>query len=142
VTQALEPRQCPAAQGKSALLRVRFFLSKKHFDKQVRALAKASLSVGTLSREIASHVGNGGISSPLPSNIAMSVFDEFRRRVGRRAAGKETGTTAKDSKCGDSVRCADDFVIFVRSDRRRAEALSEPDRSDLDPIGRACRSPD
>ena len=71
--------------------------------------------MGTLSREIASHVGTpyGGISSPLPSNIAMSVFDEFRRRVGRRAGGKETGTTAKDSKCGDSVRCADNFVVFA-----------------------------
>lgn len=99
-------------------------------DKRVLGWVKAFLRAGILSeegidRETYTGTPQGGILSPLLSNIALSVLDEHfaakwaahgsdRQRRRYREAG---GPVMK------LVRYADDFVILVRGHRTDAEAL-------------------
>ncbi len=100
-------------------------------DKRVLALVKAFLKAGIFSETTGrqdTHTGTpqGGILSPLLSNIALSVLDDFAWdawqgtmstpyiRTRRRRVGQPNWQL---------VRYADDFVILVHSDRHDAEQL-------------------
>ena len=114
---------------------------KRIGDKRVLALVKAFLKAGILSRATGlreTHTGTpqGGILSPLLSNIALSVLDDHFvgewdgwsrwQRERRRREGLGVWRF---------VRYADDFVILVRGDRRHAEALREQTAAILAPMG-------
>lgn len=111
-------------------------------DKRVLALVKAFLKAGILSqdgtvRNSVTGTPQGGILSPLLSNIALSVLDEhfcakwdahgadWRRRAHRTSGG----ATYK------IVRYADDFVIMVYGTRAHTEALWEEVAQVLAPMG-------
>ncbi|MBB6172875.1 RNA-directed DNA polymerase [Nocardiopsis mwathae] len=111
-------------------------------DKRVLALVKAFLKAGILSKDLV-YRGNltgtpqGGILSPLLSNIALSILDEHFdakwkalgpewKRIKYRRSG---GPTMK------IVRYADDFVVMVHGSRDDAEALWEEIAAVLAPMG-------
>ena len=100
-------------------------------DKRVLALVKAFLKAGIFSETTGrqdTHTGTpqGGILSPLLSNIALSVLDDFAWdawqgtmstpyiRMRRRRVGQPNWRL---------VRYADDFVILVHGNRQDAEQL-------------------
>ncbi len=111
-------------------------------DKRVLALVKAFLKAGIL-RE---HGGleaqltgtpQGGILSPLMSNIALSALDQHYTRAWE--AMGDTTARAKRRRHGEAnyrlVRYADDFVICVAGDRRHAEALVAETERVIRPLG-------
>jgi RNA-directed DNA polymerase len=101
-------------------------------DKRVLALVKAFLQAGILAEDGAvqdttSGTPQGGILSPLLSNLALSVLDEHAvqawqamgtvsQRHDRRQRGEATWRL---------VRYADDFVVMVAGTRAHAEALTD-----------------
>jgi RNA-directed DNA polymerase len=99
-------------------------------DKRVLDLVKMFLKAGILSedrvvRDNVTGTPQGGILSPLLSNIALSVLDEHFD-----AKWKALGpywTRAKHRRSGGAVhkiiRYADDFVIMIHGTRADAEAL-------------------
>ncbi|MGW7674512.1 group II intron reverse transcriptase/maturase [Streptomyces sp. NPDC054775] len=111
-------------------------------DKRVLTLVKAFLKAGILSedqvvRDNLTGTPQGGILSPLLSNIALSILDEhfdakwkalgpeWTRRKHRRAGGP----TMK------IVRYADDFVVMIHGTREHAEALWDEVAAVLAPVG-------
>jgi RNA-directed DNA polymerase len=111
-------------------------------DKRVLGWVKAFLRAGILTED-GKHRGTltgtpqGGILSPLLSNVALSVLDEHfaakwaalgpeRKRLQHRGAG---GAVMK------IVRYADDFVILVHGQRSDAEALWDEVSGVLSPMG-------
>jgi RNA-directed DNA polymerase len=110
-------------------------------DKRVLALIKAFLKAGTLTElgtleDIVTGTPQGGILSPLLSNIALSILDDHFAE-----AWKATGTLwqrAGHRKRGATyrlVRCADDFVVMVAGTREHAEALRVDVAAALAPMG-------
>ena len=111
-------------------------------DKRVLGLVKAFLKAGVLGedqvvRDTVTGTPQGGILSPLLSNIALSVLDEhfaaawegwgdFNARSYRRRKGLATYRI---------VRYADDFVCMVAGSRAHAEALREEVAGVLRPMG-------
>ena len=111
-------------------------------DKRVLGLVKAFLKSGILGEDgelRASDIGapQGGILSPLLSNIALSVLDEHfvaaweamgdsHRREQRRRKGLANYRL---------VRYADDWVVMVAGDRADAERLREEAAAVLLPMG-------
>ena len=111
-------------------------------DKRVLGLVKAFLKAGILGedgelRESSSGAPQGGILSPLLSNIALSVLDEHfaaawetmgdsHARAQRRRKGLATYRL---------VRYADDWVVMVAGDRADAERLREEAAAVLLPMG-------
>ena len=111
-------------------------------DKRVLGLVKAFLKAGILGedgelRESSSGAPQGGILSPLLSNIALSVLDEHfaaawetmgdsHARAQRRRKGLATYRL---------VRYADDWVVMVAGDRADAERLREEAAAVLVPMG-------
>jgi RNA-directed DNA polymerase len=101
-------------------------------DKRVLALVKAFLKAGILAEDGAvqdttSGTPQGGILSPLLSNLALSVLDEHAAR-----AWQATGTASQRHdrrQRGEAtwrlVRYADDFVVMVAGTRAHAEALQD-----------------
>jgi RNA-directed DNA polymerase len=99
-------------------------------DRRVMGLVKAFLKAGILGedgveRETITGTPQGGILSPLLSNIALSILDEHfaqaweamgtpNQRHRRRAKGLSTYRL---------VRYADDFVVMVAGTKDHAEAL-------------------
>ena len=111
-------------------------------DKRVLALVKAFLKAGILSE----HGGleaqltgtpQGGILSPLMSNIALSALDEHYARAWE--AMGDTTARAKRRRHGEAsyrlVRYADDFVICAAGDRHHAEALVAETERVIRPLG-------
>lgn len=116
---------------------------RRVIDKRILGLIKAFLKAGILTElgqeeETPAGTPQGGILSPLLSNIALSVLDEhfarcwqqtmstaMRRRTRRR---KGLGTWRL-------VRYADDFVVMVAGTRENAEALREEVTEVLAPLG-------
>ena len=112
-------------------------------DKRVVALVKAFLKAGVLTKDAGrkdttTGTPQGGILSPLLSNIALSVLDEHfaaawtdtmatphQRRVRRRDGQPNYRLT----------RYADDFVIAVHGTREDAEALRDQAAQALAPMG-------
>jgi RNA-directed DNA polymerase len=111
-------------------------------DRRVLGWVKAFLRAGILTeeglnRETRTGTPQGGILSPLLSNVALSVLDEHFaakwaalgpkwKRFRHRQAG---GVLMK------SVRYADDFVILVHGQRSDAEALWDEVSGVLAPMG-------
>jgi len=117
-------------------------LRRRIGDKRVMGLVKAFLKAGVLSedgvtRETITGTPQGGILSPLLSNIALSVLDEhfvkawqemgdYHKRARRRAKGFATYRL---------VRYADDWVLLVSGTREHAEGLREEAAAVLAPMG-------
>jgi RNA-directed DNA polymerase len=111
-------------------------------DRRVLGLVKAFLKSGILGedgelRESATGAPQGGILSPLLSNIALSVLDEHFA-----AAWEEMGDShAREQRRRKGlanyrlVRYADDWVAMVAGDRADAERLREEAAAVLLPMG-------
>ena len=101
-------------------------------DKRVLGLVKAFLQAGVLAedgvmQEATSGTPQGGILSPLLSNLALSVLDEHAAR-----AWQAMGTVSQRHdrrQRGEAtwrlVRYADDFVVMVAGTRAHAETLTD-----------------
>jgi RNA-directed DNA polymerase len=112
---------------------------KRITDKRVMALIKAFLKAGILSKETGlrdSHAGapQGGILSPLLSNIALSVLDEhFDRKTRHRRS------LPRRQQRGMPVfrlsRYADDWVLLVKGERADVEAMRDEAAAVLATVG-------
>lgn len=100
-------------------------------DKRVLSLVKAFLKAGILteagtSKETVTGTPQGGILSPLLSNVALSVLDEHFVKApgGAQSTTKQRWTRRQKGLPNYRlVRYADDFVILVSGTRAHAEAL-------------------
>jgi RNA-directed DNA polymerase len=112
-------------------------------DRRVLALVKAFCKAGILCedgvmRDTVTGTPQGGILSPLLSNLALSVLDEHFA-----AAWQAVGTTSsarqwhrrKGLATARLVRYADDFVVLVAGTRTHAEALRVEVAAVLAPMG-------
>ncbi len=114
-------------------------------DRRVLALVKAFLKAGILTEDGAEQdtitgTPQGGILSPLLSNIALSVLDEhFVGAWG--AMGRGSSARQERRRKGLAtyrlVRYADDFVVLVAGTRAHAEALKDETAKVLRPMGLA-----
>ncbi|EUA76217.1 reverse transcriptase family protein [Mycobacterium xenopi 4042] len=111
-------------------------------DKRVLALVKSFLKAGILSKDLGyrdnvTGTPQGGILSPLLSNVALSVLDEHFAAKWK-ALGSEW-TRAKHRRAGvptmKIVRYADDFCVMVHGTRVDAEALWGEIAAVLAPMG-------
>jgi len=112
-------------------------------DKRMCALVKAFLKSGVLTElgtreETYTGTPQGGILSPLLSNIALSALDDHFDRQWRQEMG--TGwQRAKRRRNGKAnhkfIRYADDFILMVSGDRHHAEELREEVAAVLAPLG-------
>ena len=112
-------------------------------DKPVLALVKAFLKAGILTedgavRDTITGTPQGGILSPLLSNLALSVLDEHFTRawqaVGATSSARQ-GHRRKGLATWRLVRYADDFVVLVAGTRTHAEALRVEVAAVLAPMG-------
>ncbi|MBO0882975.1 MAG: group II intron reverse transcriptase/maturase [Mycobacterium sp.] len=116
---------------------------KRVGDKRVLALVKAFLKAGILAEDGARRNSNtgapqGGILSPLLSNIALSVLDEhfarawayFSRYNGSRLYRRRRGLPTYKL-----IRYADDFVVMLTGSREHVEALREEVAAVLATVG-------
>jgi RNA-directed DNA polymerase len=112
-------------------------------DRRVLGLVKAFCKAGILTedgveRDTVTGTPQGGILSPLLSNVALSVLDEHFA-----AAWQAVGTTSsarqwhrrKGLATARLVRYADDFVVLVAGTRAHAEALRAEVAAVLAPMG-------
>ena len=111
-------------------------------DKRVLSLVKAFLKSDILGedrqlRESSTGAPQGGILSPLFSNIALSVLDEHFAKAW--AATGDSHDRQQRRRKGLAnyrlVRYADDFLILVAGDRADAERLREETARVLIPMG-------
>jgi RNA-directed DNA polymerase len=102
-------------------------------DKRVVALVKAFLKAGILGedrllRETTTGTPQGGILSPLLSNVALSVLDEH---IAQAPGGPRSSTAerAKRRRHGRPnyrlVRYADDWCLMIKGTKADAEALRD-----------------
>lgn len=112
-------------------------------DKRVLALVKAFLKAGILSeegtlRESRTGAPQGGILSPLLSNVALSVLDEHVAQMsgGPRSTPVER---AKRKRHGDAnyrlIRYADDWLLLVAGTREHAIDVRDQAATVLAPMG-------
>lgn len=102
-------------------------------DKRVLALIKAFLKAGVLSedgveRDTVTGTPQGGVLSPLLSNVALSVLDEHFVGAWEQAMNKPWRREARRRKGLANYRLtryADDWVLMVAGDRADAERLRE-----------------
>lgn len=110
-------------------------------DKRVLALVKAFLKAGLMT-EFGARVNTdtgtpqGGILSPLLSNIALSVLDEHFDNQWR-SWSRQHRTTRRSKGLGTwrIVRYADDFVVLVHGTRANVEQVREEASAVLEPMG-------
>ncbi len=111
-------------------------------DKRVLGLVKAFLKSGILTQDgatVGTKTGTpqGGILSPLLSNIALSVLDEHFAEAWR-SWGSDSSRCRRHTKGLATyrlVRYADDFVVMVSGTRQHAEGLRDEVAQVLAPIG-------
>lgn len=112
-------------------------------DRRVLALVKAFLKAGILGedrllRETTTGTPQGGILSPLLSNVALSVLDEH---IAQAPGGPRSSTTerAKRRRHGRPnyrlVRYADDWCLMISGTKADAEALRAEIAEVLSTIG-------
>ena len=101
-------------------------------DKRILLLVKAFLKAGILSREsVERHpitgTPQGGILSPLLSNLALSVLDEHFAAAWESFATDWARRSRRSKGLANYrlVRYADDWVVLVAGDRAHAEALRD-----------------
>jgi len=112
-------------------------------DKRVLGLVKAFLKAGLLTelgenRDTHTGTPQGGILSPLLSNIALSVLDEHLQEQWRQQMGTESRRARRRRKGLGTwrlVRYADDFVVLVNGTRGNVEALQAEVATVLAPMG-------
>jgi RNA-directed DNA polymerase len=111
-------------------------------DKRVLDLVKAFLKSGILGedqvvRDTVTGTPQGGILSPLLSNIALSVLDDHF--VAAWESWGDSSTRSYRRRKGLAtyrlVRYADDFVVMVAGTRAHAEALRDEVAEVLGPMG-------
>jgi RNA-directed DNA polymerase len=111
-------------------------------DKRVLAVVKAFLKAGILAedgtqRDPITGTPQGGILSPLLSNLALAVLDEHFARAWA-AMGTESQRHVR-RKRGEAtyrlIRYADDFLVMVAGTRAHAEALRDEVAAVLATIG-------
>jgi RNA-directed DNA polymerase len=117
---------------------------KRVGDKRVVNLAKAFLKAGVLSeegvtRDTVTGTPQGGILSPLLSNVALSVLDDHFAKL-----WQDSGTyvdRARRRRHGLAnyrlIRYADDFLVLVSGDRDHAESMKAEVAAVLAPMGLA-----
>ena len=112
-------------------------------DKRVLALVKAFLKAGLLTelgREEDTITGTpqGGILSPLLTNIALSALDDHFAQEWQTLMGTSYERQKRRNRGLGNwrlVRYADDFVVMVSGTREHAEALRDTVQAVLTPIG-------
>jgi RNA-directed DNA polymerase len=112
-------------------------------DKRVLGLVRAFLKAGLLTelgenRDTHTGTPQGGILSPLLSNIALSVLDEHLQEQWRQQMGTESRRARRRRKGLGTwrlVRYADDFVVLVNGTRGNVEALQAEVATVLAPMG-------
>jgi RNA-directed DNA polymerase len=111
-------------------------------DRRVLGLVKAFLKSDILGEDRQLRVSNtgapqGGILSPLLSNVALSVLDEHFAEAW--AATGDSHDRQRRRRMGLAnyrlVRYADDFVVLIAGDRTDAERLREETAKVLLPMG-------
>jgi len=112
-------------------------------DKRACALVTAFLKSGVLTElgtreETYTGTPQGGILSPLLSNIALSALDDHFDQQWRQCMSTSY-QRAKRRRNGKAnykiIRYADDFVVMVSGDRHHAEELREEVAAVLAPMG-------
>ena len=118
-------------------------LRRRVADKRVLALVKAFLKAGILgedqvTRETRTGTPQGGILSPLLTNLALTVLDEHFARTWQQTSAARV-VRARRHRRGLAtyrlVRYADDFVVMVNGTRAHAEALREEVAAILAEVG-------
>lgn len=110
-------------------------------DKRVLGLVKAFLKAGILGedgveRDTNTGTPQGGILSPLLSNIALSVLDEhFAEAWDKVPSWAREQRRRKGLANYRLVRYADDYVVLVAGDRAHAENLRDESAAVLRPMG-------
>lgn len=112
-------------------------------DKRVLALVKAFLKAGILAedrllRETTTGTPQGGILSPLLSNVALSVLDEYIAQAagGPRSSGVERARRRRHGRPNFRlVRYADDWCLMIKGTKADAETLREEIALVLAPMG-------
>ena len=99
-------------------------------DKRILTLVKAFLKAGILGedglfRDTDTGTPQGGILSPLLSNIALSVLDEYFAQAWKAMQPSHVREKRRHQGLANYgiVRYADDFVVLVAGSRMHAEAL-------------------
>src|SRR5262245_23555806 len=111
-------------------------------DKRVLSLVKAFLKSGILSedgalRESVTGAPQGGILSPLLSNIALSVLDDHFAEAWEQMGDSHAREQRRRKGLANYrlVRYADDWVVMVAGDRADAERLRDEAAAVLVPMG-------
>jgi RNA-directed DNA polymerase len=111
-------------------------------DKRVLRLVKAFLKAGILGedgavRETESGAPQGGILSPLLSNVALSVLDDHFMRAWKAmgSSHQREQRRRKGLATYRLVRYADDWVLLIAGTRADAERLREEAAAVLRPMG-------
>jgi RNA-directed DNA polymerase len=111
-------------------------------DRRVLVLVKMFLKAGILSRDGAERhpvtgTPQGGILSPLLSNLALSVLDEHFVAAWESFATDHARRARRSKGLANYrlVRYADDWVVLVAGDRSHAEALRDEAAAVLSTMG-------
>ena len=111
-------------------------------DKRVLALVKAFCKAGILTeagalQDTITGTPQGGLLSPLLSNVALSVLDEHFARAWQAMGTPWQRRTRKSKGLARYrlIRYADDFVVMVAGTRADAEALKAQAAGVLAPMG-------
>ncbi|HVH30992.1 MAG TPA: reverse transcriptase domain-containing protein, partial [bacterium] len=110
-------------------------------DKRILGLVKAFLKAGILGEDGAERDTNtgtpqGGILSPLLSNIALSVLDEHFAEAWAKVTPRARETRRRQGLANYRlIRYADDFVVLVAGTRVQAESLRDESAAVLGTMG-------